>query len=236
MTSIKQTVLITGATSGIGKAITLQLIAKGFNVCFCGKTPEKMNEILKLIADISPDRYFARTFDLLSEADCIRFVRDSEHKFGQIDILINNAGANTHRAKVEDMNTDAFLYMLKLNTLVPSIFMREVVKPMIIRKNGLIINILSTACLFTNEFIGEYSASKAALDSLTKIFRKEVRKDHIRVCSVYPGGTNTPFRSTPRPEYMPPEAVANAVLNVVTSDPNIALDDIVLRPFVEMNF
>lgn len=236
MSSKYQTVLITGATSGIGKAILLQLLAHEFNVCFCGRTPEKMNDLLESISTIPSDRYFARTFDLLSEKDCIQFVQYSIQKFGQIDILINNAGANTHRGKVEDLNSDAFLYMLKLNTVVPAIFMREVVKPMQVRQKGLIINILSTACLYSNEFIGEYSASKAALDSLTKIFRKEVRKDHIRVCSVYPGGTNTTFRSTPRPEYMPPDAVANAVLHVVTSDPDIALDDIVLRPFVEMNF
>jgi short-subunit dehydrogenase len=126
--------------------------------------------------------------------------------------------------------------MLKLNTIVPTVFMRELAKPMCARKEGLVINILSSACLFANEFIAEYSASKAALDLLTKIFRKEVRKDHVRVCSVYPGGTNTSFRSSPRPDYMPPEAVANAVLSVISADPNTALDEIVVRPFVEMNF
>lgn len=230
------TVLITGATSGIGKETTLQLLTKGYQVAFCGRAHEKLNTLVQLLPNIDAKRYFARAFDAIKEEECVQFVRDAEAKFGKIDVLINNAGANTARGLVNQIKTVDLEYMLRLNTIVPVIFMREVSQGMIVRKNGLIINILTSACLYTNDYIGSYAASKAALEMLTKTMRKEVRKDHVRVSAIYPGGTNTPFRTKIREDYLAPEAVAKAIISVIEADSETCVDEIVLRPFVESNF
>lgn len=105
-----------------------------------------------------------------------------------------------------------------------------------VKKEGLIINILSTCCLFSNEGNGAYTAAKSALDGLTKVFRKEARKNNIRVCSVYPGGINTPFRDQEREDYLSPENTADTILKTLDIDTSVALDEIVLRPFVETNY
>jgi NADP-dependent 3-hydroxy acid dehydrogenase YdfG len=230
------TIMITGATSGIGKVTTLQLFAKGYNVCFCGRSQEKLDLLLQTIKNVDSKQYLARAFDLLKENECIQFIRDAEAKFGKINVLINNAGANTGRGRVDQIKTEDLEYMFKLNTVVPMIFMREVSHAMSARKNGLIINILSTACLYANDFIGSYTASKVAFEALTKIMRKEVRPNHVRVCGIYPGGTNTPFRANLREDYLAPEAVSSAIISVIEADPETCLDEIVLRPFVETNY
>jgi len=101
---------------------------------------------------------------------------------------------------------------------------------------GAKVNILSTCCLFSNEGLGSYTASKGALDSLTKVLRKEARKDNIRVCSVYPGGINTSFRPQAREEYLSADIAAETIINSINIDERVALDEIVLRPFIETNY
>ena len=105
-----------------------------------------------------------------------------------------------------------------------------------VKKEGLIVNILSTCCLYSNEGTGAYTATKSSLDGLTKVLRKEVRKDNIRVCSVYSGGINTPFRIQVREEYLSPDKAAEAILKTLDIDKSVALDEIVLRPFIETNY
>ena len=178
----------------------------------------------------------SQVFDISDENEIIRFVSDASMKIGLPDILINCAGANTARANVADIKTSDLEWMLKINMIAPFIFMRETYKQIAGKKAGLFINILSTVCRFSNEGIGAYTASKAGLDALTNVFRKEVRGNRIRICSVYPGGVNTAFRENPRPDYLAPEAVADAVLAMTAFDENTAVDELVLRPIVEKNY
>ncbi len=126
--------------------------------------------------------------------------------------------------------------MMNVNFKSPLILMQEVGKRMKELNSGTIVNILSTVCLFSNETAAAYSASKAALDSVTKIFNKEMREHNVRVVSVYPGGTNTNFRAIDRPDYMPPDEVAEIILANLKFAKTAALDSIVFRPMVEKNF
>ncbi len=68
------------------------------------------------------------------------------------------------------------------------------------------------------------------------MFRKEARRNNVRVCSVYPGGINTAFRAQAREEYLSAESSAETILRSLDIDKNVALDEIVLRPFVESNY
>ncbi len=114
--------------------------------------------------------------------------------------------------------------------------MREVCKSMKKKKAGLIINVLSTVCNFSNEGIGAYTASKAGFDALVKVFRKEVRDSNIRVCSIYPGGVDTPFRAEARPTYLNAEDVVRAIMSMMQFDDYASVDELVIRPTVEKNY
>lgn len=173
----------------------------------------------------------------LSDVEAIQqFVRHTLEHFGTIDILINNVGLNNARGEVTSLNANDLDWMMAINFRAPLIFMQEVGKHMLEKHEGFVVNVLSTVCLFSNEGIGGYTASKAALDALTKVFRKEVRKHNIRVLSVYPGGVDTPFREADRPEYLDSEQVANTLVNALKTEKNVALDELVFRPMVERNF
>lgn len=228
--------IVTGGTSGLGRNLVLKLITMGAKVAFCGRAEEKMNDVLNEIKQEERDRIFYEIFEITQEDKIKSFVKNVENKFGSVDILINCAGANTARALVEDIKIEDIDYMLKVNMIAPLIFIKECYKHMKDKKEGLIVNILSTCCLFSNEGIAAYTASKSALDSLTKVLRKEARKNNIRVCSVYPGGINTSFRAQEREDYLSPESTAEAILKSLGIDNNVALDEIVLRPFVETNY
>lgn len=229
-------VIVTGGTSGLGKNLVIKLISSGAKVAFCGRSKEKMEKVLNEINIDAKNRIYYDTFDITDENKIISFVKSAEKELGIIDVLINCAGANTARATVEDINIEDMDLMIKVNTLAPLIFIKECYKGMKAKKDGLIVNIFSTCCLFSNEGLGSYTASKSALDGLTKVLRKEARKNNIRVCSVYPGGINTPFRSQEREDYLSPENTAEAILKALDIDSSVALDEIVLRPFIETNY
>ena len=232
-----KTILITGASSGIGKAIAQQLLSQGdCNLVLCGRSENKMNELLASLASQEQEKIFAKTFDLLDEKEILQFIKEGREKFGDIDILINCAGANTARACIEDLKTAELDYLIKLNTIAPFVFMRELIPAMKAKRAGMIINILSSSCLFANENIGAYTASKTGLEGLTNVLRREMRPYNVRVCALYPGGVDTPFRADKRPDYLQPETVAKAVMNAINLPDEAAIDEIVLRPFVETNF
>jgi short-subunit dehydrogenase len=228
-------IVITGATSGIGRSTTMELLRQGAYVAFCGRSEDKMKDLLAEIAPMKTGVIYPKVFDITEEKKINLFIHEAKEKLGVIDVLINCAGANPAKDLVEDIKTEDLEYMLKVNFIAPFIFIKEVVKDMRDRQSGLIINILSSSCLFSSEGVGAYSSSKSGFDALTKILRKEVRKANIGVCSIYPGGVDTPFRKTERPDYLKTDDVVNAIIHVIQAGPDVAYDELVLRPFVENN-
>lgn len=229
-------IIVTGATSGIGKHLTKQLFSEGANVAFCGRSADKMSALLLELGD-TQGRAYHETFDASETAHIPPFVKNTISQIGEIDALINCAGANSSRDSVCDIDPSDLEQMLKINLISPFVFMKEVCnQSMIKRKEGTVVNILSTVCNFANEGIGAYTASKAGFDSLTKVFRKEVRELGIKTCSIYPGGVDTPFRDAARPQYLSPESVADAVLYALKQDGNACLDELTVRPMIEKNF
>jgi 3-oxoacyl-[acyl-carrier protein] reductase len=111
-----KTIVLTGATSGIGKAMTTKLLQqRDCNVIICGRSENKINELLASFNSRERKRVFAKAFDLLDEHEIVQFIKEGRQQFGDVDILINNAGANTARANIEDLKTEELDYLIKLN-------------------------------------------------------------------------------------------------------------------------
>lgn len=231
---LNKNILVTGATSGIGRCLTKKLLESGANVAFCGRSENKMENFLTELKYLN--NYYYETFDISNEDDIINFVKNASNYLGQFDILVNCAGVNSARALVSDIKTADIEWMVKINMIAPFIFMKEVYKSMQIEKPGLFINVLSTVCNFSNEGLGAYTASKAGFDALVKVFRKEVRDCNKRVCSIYPGGVDTPFRDTARPAYLNVENVAEAIISMMLFDDKTSIDELVIRPIIEKNY
>jgi len=140
-------ILVTGATSGIGKCLTLKLINLGSKVAFCGRSKNKMDNLLNETRGFE-DNCYHELFDVTNENDIKMFVKNVINNFGGIDILVNCAGANTAKSYLKDIKTSDLEYMLKLNTIAPFVFMREVYENMIKNNAGIVINVLSQFVTF----------------------------------------------------------------------------------------
>lgn len=227
---MKKTVIITGATDGIGKALT-RLLAKDYNLALCGRSPEKMDRLTRELGDC---HIYAECFDITDGAKRRAFCERVKQEFSTVDVLVNSAGANTKKDRVTDINLDDLRYMFELNCVSALGMIQEVYPMMALQKQGLFVNILTSCCLFHNPMAGSYTATKNAMEGISKILTKEVKKDNIGVCNVYPGGVNTNFRPTGNPDYLKPETVAKMIRNCMELEDG-CVHDIVLRPFIEDN-
>ena len=227
---MKKTAVITGATDGIGKALAV-LLSPDYNLALCGRSPEKMERLTRELADC---HVYAECFDITDGEKRHAFCEQVKNTFGTVDVLVNNAGANTKKDKIVDINLDDLRYMFELNCVSAVGMIQELYPLMAEQQSGLVVNILSSCCLFNNPMTGSYSASKDAMEGISKILTKEARKDHIGVCNVYPGGVDTNFRATANPNYLKPETVAKMIKTCIENEDG-CVHDIVIRPFIEEN-
>lgn len=224
-----KTILVTGATDGIGKAIASLLDEKGYNLYLFGRTPSKM-DALNLHHVIG--KY---CFDM-KDRDALNKALDEIQENGGVDVLINNAGFNAGKAEVKDIAIEDIEDMISVNAIAPLICIQKCIPSMLEKKEGMIVNVLSTCCLFDNPNNGGYSASKDTFQALSKALVKEVKDKGVKVMDVYPGGVDTNFRVNDRPDYLKAETIAKHVVYAIENNEDGMIQELVVRPVVENNY
>ncbi|MEA5511331.1 SDR family NAD(P)-dependent oxidoreductase [Crocosphaera sp. UHCC 0190] len=186
----QKVVLITGASSGIGEAITRRLAKEKYRLVICARRQEKLDKLSTELQEIGGE-VLAKRVDLRQEADIINLFEAIRQQWGGVDILINNAGLG-HRETLMTGKTEAWREMLDINVLALCICTREAIKDMSDRNsNGHIIHINSMSGHRVPLFSGVYAASKYAVTALTEGLRQELREanKNIRISSISPGGS-----------------------------------------------
>ncbi len=191
--------IVTGASSGIGRATARLLAEKGVRVALVSRSKEKLE---KLSGELNGSR--AIPADMTKIPQVRRMVKKTQEHFGRIDILVNNAGQG-YDAPVEMIDIGTFRYIYNLNIIGPVAAMQQVIPVMKKQGGGTIVNISSGTALMHLPGMSPYASSKRALAGISLAARQELEKDHIVVSVVYPYITLTEFerntiRAIPVPE------------------------------------
>jgi 3-oxoacyl-[acyl-carrier protein] reductase len=181
--------LITGGTSGIGRAIAQGLATAGARVAITGRDNRRLTDASR---DLGVHPIHA---DVAVEADVARTYREVMEKFGDLDILVNNAGVGVFKTLVE-FDRESFESVFATNVTGAMLMAREAAKHFIARKSGNIVNIASTAALRGAPNGTAYYASKFALRGMSECWRAELRRYNIRVFLINPSEVVTNFFAT----------------------------------------
>lgn len=183
-----KTWLITGCSTGIGRSLANEVLKRGWNAIITARDTSKLANIVERY----PETALALTLDVTKPEDITAVVKRGEERFGSIDVLINNAGYG-YRAAVEEGEVSEVAILFKTNLFGPIEMIKTVLPSMRARRSGAIINISSIAAQSTAAGSGYYSATKAALEAMTRGLYKEVSPLGIKVMIVEPGAFRTDF-------------------------------------------
>lgn len=172
-------VLITGCSSGIGRALALAFQQQGHTVWATARKPETL-------AELKAQGIHTAQLDVTNAASRDAAVQQILTESGTLDILINNAGYGLMGPLLE-LDTDAIRTQLETNTIAPIALTQAIAPAMIAQGSGLIINIGSVSGIFTTPFAGAYCASKASIHSLSDALRLELAPFGIQVMVIQPG-------------------------------------------------
>lgn len=226
-----QTVLVTGASSGIGRDLVRQLCARGLTVFATGR------DVARLVSLRQETGCFVEPFDLaMPEAPAALYAAAKAAFGAPPDAVINNAGFNRRKGPVTDITAADLDGHMAVNFRAAALLCGQAMRDMIPRKSGHIINVVSTVVWHKAENYSVYCAAKCALHGLTVCLIKEARPHGIKVTGVYPGGTDTPFRALDRPDYMKPESAARMIVDTLFAPDDVVVHQLTFRPMVEANF
>lgn len=228
--------LVTGASSGIGRAIAVSLAGEGARVCLVGRNPGMLAAVADTIHSTSP-RPLCYRADLTRDEDIQELAADVERHCGHIDILVHSAAAvalgDLQEASIEDLD-----WQYRTNVRAPYA-LTQALLPMLTQRRGQIVFINSSAGLKASARAGQYAATKHALKAIAESLRAEVNGDELRVLNVFLGRTATPMQELvhrfegkhyePK-QLLQPEDVAAVVVNALGLSRTAEVTDILIRP------
>lgn len=229
----QKTVVVSGATKGIGRAVVEKFAAAGANIAFCARSQADVYALELELQQRYPQQLFlGRVVDMGVKAQVLAFADHILQFSGQVDVLVNNAGL----FEPGSIHTEADGVLEKLTeTNVYSAYhlSRALLPGMMLRKSGHIFNICSTASITAYTNGGSYCITKFALLGMTKVLREELKPYAIKVTAVLPGATYTHSWSAsdlPESRFMQAADVADTIYAAATLSPSAVIEEILMRP------
>jgi len=190
---MNKTIMITGATTGFGKATAVKFARNGYNIIITGRRKEKLDDLEKELRGYEKIEVLSLNFDVRKKSEVEYAIGNLSEEWKSIDILVNNAGLAVGLDHIQDGNTDDWDRMIDTN-LKGLLYVTRAVAPLMVARNkGHIFNIGSIAGKEIYENGNVYCASKFAVDALSKSMRIDMLKNNIKVTLIAPGMAETEF-------------------------------------------
>ncbi len=224
--------IVTGASRGIGRAVSVALAQQGATVVLAARAIDKLRETADQVTSAGGKPEIVVT-DLVEEKSIKNLVRVTGEKFSRLDILVNNAGV-THSAKLEETATKDWDYCFAVNSRAPFLLCREALPLLKKSDPAYIVNIASVVGVKGYPLQSAYTASKHAIRGMTMSLAEEFNRSNVRVHLICPGGVDTELLAKVRPDLkkqdlMQPEEIAELVLYLVTHKGNAFIDELHIR-------
>jgi len=240
---MNKTILISGATSGIGASCAHVFAKENDRLILCGRRQDRLNALVETLTSQYGPRFLSLCFDVRNREEVFNTIQSLPQDWKNIDILINNAGLARGLSTLQEGNVDYWDQMIDTNVKGLLYLTRAVVPGMIERQSGHIINIGSIAGREAYPNGNVYCASKAAVDSLSKSMRIDLLPHGIKVTQIAPGAAETEFSlvrfdgdaekaANVYKGFQPltPDDVADAVRYVATLPAHVNVNDMLLMP------
>jgi NAD(P)-dependent dehydrogenase (short-subunit alcohol dehydrogenase family) len=235
MSTSDKTTVVTGAGSGVGRAVTIQLARENWNVVAVGRTQQTLDETVKLASKL----VVAHVCDVSDAKQVQSLAQRVERDFGGATVLVNSAGANVPRRFLSELSLDDYHKLIAIDLNGAFYCVHAFLPMMRLAGGGTIVNINSVAGLRANPVSGAaYTAAKFGLRGLTQTINIEECRHGIRACDIFPGEIDTPLidkrPKPPTPEQrakmLHAEDVAACVMLVVNLPPRAVVQEITIRP------
>jgi NADP-dependent 3-hydroxy acid dehydrogenase YdfG len=190
---MSKTILITGATSGFGKAIAERFASNGYTVCITGRRADRLLELAENLTAQYSVKVIPLVFDVRESAQVIAAIDNLKKQIDHIDILVNNAGLAAGLSTIDEGSLDDWETMIDTNVKGLLYVTRQIAPMMREQTNGHIINIGSTAGKSVYKNGNVYCATKFAVDALTQATRIDMLPYGIKVTAINPGMAETEF-------------------------------------------
>lgn len=242
MENIKgKVVAITGASSGIGKTIAINLAKNGAKVVLGARRTEQLEKIVAEIIKNSGEAVFIKT-DVSNKVDLVHLVSLAVNNYGRLDVIINNAGV-AQISRIDELDIEGWNEMIDVNVKGVLYGMAASIPVFKQQQSGHIVNIISTSGIQIVPTQGIYAGTKNAVRTIAEAFRQE-SDGTIRITGISPGyiktdfavksvkteEMKTTFQQTVEQMAIAPETIANAVIYAISQPKDVEIGDIVIRP------
>lgn len=245
---MQQTILVTGASAGFGKAIATKFAANGWRLIVTGRRKERLDELCAELKQQFNAETLALCYDIRDKGANFSAIEALPDSWKKIDVLVNNAGLAAGRDHFEDASLDDWEAMIDTN-LKGLLYISKAVIPLMIAGNtGHIINIGSIAGKEVYEKGNVYCATKHAVDAISKGMRIDLLEHGIKVTAIHPGAAETEFslvrfkgdQSMADAVYkgyepLRGEDIADIVFYTTSLPPHVCINDLVVTPTAQAN-
>lgn len=221
--------LVTGAGSGIGEAIATLLHEEGAKVILAGRNKDKLQNVANQLAQ---DSVKVVPTDVTKKEEVDELIKIAQQTFGGLDIVINSAGQMLS-SKITDYQVDEWDSMIDANIKGTLYTAQAALPTMLEQSSGHLINIASISGFEVTKSSTIYSATKAAVHTITQGLEKELAKTGVKVTSISPGMVDTAITAAYNPtdrKKLEPQDIAEAVLYALTQPKHVNVNEITVRP------